>query len=143
MDLRPIVDGYSVAPQLTPADMAELASLGVTTVICNRPDAEVPPNLSSDAIRTAAEDAGLHYVHNPVIGLGLAPEAIDAQASAIDGASGHVVAYCASGMRSALMWALAMAGRRPVTEILAIVGDAGYRMDHLAGQIEGIGKVRR
>jgi uncharacterized protein (TIGR01244 family) len=43
MNLKQIVDGYAVTPQLDPADMAALAESGVTTVICNRPDAENPP----------------------------------------------------------------------------------------------------
>jgi uncharacterized protein (TIGR01244 family) len=42
MDLKEIADGYSVTPQLEPGDMAT-GRKGVTTVICNRPDAENPP----------------------------------------------------------------------------------------------------
>jgi uncharacterized protein (TIGR01244 family) len=59
MNLKQIVDGYSVTPQLDPADMARLAAEGVTTVICNRPDAENPPHLQAAAMQAAAEAAGL------------------------------------------------------------------------------------
>ena len=43
MDIRQITPTYFVAPQLDPADMAANAAAGITTVICNRPDEEVPP----------------------------------------------------------------------------------------------------
>lgn len=142
MELREIADNYSVSPQITPSDFADLARLGVHTVICNRPDAEVPPDLQAAAMQTAAERAGIDFVYNPVVGIGMSPSSIDEQADAIAAADGAVLAYCASGMRSALMWALARAGSEPAADILRTVAAAGYRMDHLIGQIEGIGKLR-
>lgn len=143
MDLREITEGYFVSPQITPSDMAALAAQGVTTIICNRPDGEVPPDLQAAAMQAAAEAAGIVFVYNPVVGIGMSPSAIDEQADAIEGSEGNVLAYCASGMRSALMWTLSLAGTRPAEELLAVVGAAGYRMDHLVGQIEGIGKARQ
>ena len=142
MDLREIVENYAVSPQITPSDMPALAAAGVTTVICNRPDGEVPPDLQAAAIQAAAEAVGIAFVYNPVVGIGMSPNSIDEQADAIATSEGPVVAYCASGMRSALMWALARAGQEPAEDILRTVADAGYRMDHLIGQIEGIGKLR-
>jgi len=143
MDLREIVEGYAVSPQITPADFALLSASGVHTVICNRPDAEVPPDLQAATMQEAAEAAGVAFVYNPVVGIGMSTDSIDEQADAIEGAEGPVVAYCASGMRSALMWAFARAGDEPAEEILHTVAEAGYRMDHLIGQIEGIGKIRK
>ena len=142
MELSEIVEGYSVSPQITPSDFAALAEQGVHTVICNRPDAEVPPDLQAARMQEAAEAAGIAFVYNPVVGIGMSPASIDEQSDAIAAADGTVVAYCASGMRSALMWALARAGTEPAEDILHTVAQAGYRMDHLIGQIEGIGKLR-
>ncbi|MEM9319579.1 MAG: TIGR01244 family sulfur transferase [Pseudomonadota bacterium] len=143
MDHRALTDRYAVAPQLQPEEMVKLAEAGVTVVICNRPDSEVPPELQAAALQEAAEAAGLQFVYNPVVGFGMSHEAIDEQADAIEQAEGQVVAYCASGMRSALIWALSASGQIPTDEILATVSKAGYPMDHLFGQIEGIGKMRR
>lgn len=138
LDLRPLGGGYSVSPQLTPADMADLAAAGVTDVICNRPDGEVPPDLQEAALREAAEAAGMRFTYNPVVGMGLAPDAITVQRDAMGPEGTQVVAYCASGMRSALMWALARAGEEPTEDILAQVRQAGFQIDHLAGQIDGL-----
>lgn len=143
MDLRPLTAQYAVAAQLTPEDLADLAEAGVKTIICNRPDAENPPELQAAAIQEAVEAAGMAFVFNPVIGTGMSGASIEEQADAIDGSEGNVVAYCASGMRSALMWSFAMAGRMPTDEILQTVRGAGFSLDHLHGQLEGIGAARQ
>lgn len=138
MDLRQITDTYSVAPQLEPADMAELAAQGVTTVICNRPDAENPPPLQAAAMQAAAEAAGLSFVFNPVVGGQLTLDTVEEQADAIDAAGGPVVAYCASGNRSTIVWALGQAGRMPTDEIIARGEAQGYQMEWLRPQIEAL-----
>ena len=142
MDLRPLDDTTSAAPQLDPSDMAALAAEGVTTVICNRPDAEVPPSHQAAAMQQAAEAAGLAFAFNPVAMPSLTMETVEEQAEAIDGAEGKVVAYCASGTRSAVLWALAMAGRRPTDDILAATAGAGYPLDNLRPQIDALAANR-
>ena len=66
MDLRPLDETTSVAPMLEPSDMAAMAREGITTVICNRPDAEVPPSHRAAAMQSAAEAVGLAFVFKPV-----------------------------------------------------------------------------
>lgn len=59
MDIRELEPGHAVSPQIEPSDLARVAEAGFVTVICNRPDAENPPERQSDAMRAAAEAAGL------------------------------------------------------------------------------------
>jgi len=138
MDLRPITDSYTVAPQLEPSDMAALAAAGVTTVICNRPDGENPPPLQAAAMQAAAEAAGLAFVFNPVVGGQLTMDNVEEQRDAIDAAEGPVVAYCASGNRSTIVWALGMAGEMPTDEIIARGETWGYQLDWLRPQLEAL-----
>jgi uncharacterized protein (TIGR01244 family) len=140
MDLRAITDSYSVAPQLEPADMATLAASGVTTVICNRPDGENPAPLQAAAMQAAAEAAGLAFVYNPVVGGQLTMDNVDEQRDAIDGAEGPVVAYCASGNRSTVVWALGMAGSLPTDDIIARGEKWGYQLQWLRPQIDALAK---
>lgn len=128
MDIRPIAEGYDVSPQIAPEDAAELAAKGYTTVICNRPDAEVPHELAADVIRIAVEAAGMTFVANPMAGGGLTMAHIDTQRAAIDAARGPVLAYCASGNRSTILWALANAGRRPTDELAQAGAAYGYQV---------------
>ncbi|MEO1239498.1 MAG: sulfur transferase domain-containing protein, partial [Pseudomonadota bacterium] len=67
MTRQQITPKYSVSGQILPGDMAVFAQAGITTVINNRPDHEVPPELSSSALRAAAVDAGVTFVDNPVV----------------------------------------------------------------------------
>ncbi|MFW5655252.1 MAG: TIGR01244 family sulfur transferase [Roseicyclus sp.] len=136
MDLRQIADGYAVTPQIEPGDMAELAQAGVTTVICNRPDAENPPALQAAAMQEAAEAAGIAFVFNPVTSGMLTEANVEEQAEAIAASEGPVVAYCASGNRSTVVWALGVADRMSPEEILARAASGGYDLNWLRPQLE-------
>ncbi len=143
MDLRPLDDTLSVTPQLDPADLPGLAASGVGTIICNRPDAENPPDRQAAAMQAATEAAGMAFVFNPVTMQQLTMQAVEEQADAVDGAAeGGVVAYCASGTRSTILWALAMAGRMPVDEILAATGRAGFPLDGMRQQILSLERAK-
>ena len=138
MDLRQIVDDYAVAAQLDPEDMARLAEHGVTTVICNRPDSENPPPLQAAAMQEAAEAAGLSFVFNPVTGGMLTEANVEEQSDAIASSDGPVVAYCASGNRSTIVWALGVAGDVPVDDILARASAGGYDLAWLRPRLLAI-----
>lgn len=128
MDIRPLTPDYAVSPQIEPADVAEIAAAGFMTVICNRPDGEVPPDLRAAALRAAADKAGLHFVENPMLPGTLDPETLRAQAEAMASATGPVLAYCASGNRSAILWSLVRAPELGADGVLAATQAAGY--DH-------------
>lgn len=136
IDIRPLSDGYSVAPQITPEDVPALREAGFTTVICNRPDPEVSPELRADAMRAAVEAAGLTFVLNPVVGGAITMDNVVAQGAALDSADGPVLAYCASGNRSSVVWALSQAGRRPVDELIAIPARYGYALEPFRPALE-------
>ena len=136
MDLRQITDGYSVTPQITPEDVAVLAEQGVKTLICNRPDMENPPELQAAAIQAAAEAAGIAYVFNPFTAPTLTQDHIDEQADAIAGSEGPIVAYCASGNRSTVVWAFGAAGTVPVDQIIEIATGHGYQFEPLRPALE-------
>jgi uncharacterized protein (TIGR01244 family) len=138
MDIRPLTPDYAVSPQITPQDLAAIKAAGYTTVIDNRPDAEIPGALHMEAMKAAAEALGLVFVANPVIGGALTMDNVTAQRAAIDAASGPVLAYCASGNRSSIVWALAMAGRRPADELISLPARFGYQLEGLRGQIEAL-----
>lgn len=138
MDLRRITADYAVAPQIDPSDMALLAAEGFTTVICNRPDDEVAPELQMAAMRAAATAAGLRFVDNPVVNGGLTIEMVEGQARAIEEAKGQVFAYCRSGTRSTIVWALSQAGNLPTDDMISAAAQAGYDLTGMRGQIEAL-----
>lgn len=138
MDIRQITPAYSVTPQIEPTDLPAIAAAGFTTVICNRPDDEVPVELQADTLRIATEAAGLRFVLNPLSHGNLTHEILDIQAAAITSSSGPVLGYCASGNRCTIIWSLANAGKLPTDEIIASGEKAGYQTAGLRPQIESL-----
>jgi len=141
MDLRAITPEYAVSPQIEIGDLPAIKAAGYVMVIDNRPDGEIPPHVHTEAMRAAAEALGLVFVANPVIGGALTMDNVTAQAEAITRATGPVLAYCASGNRSSIVWALAHAGKRPVDELIGLPALHGYQLDFLRPQIEALSKV--
>ncbi|RYI14458.1 MAG: TIGR01244 family phosphatase [Acetobacteraceae bacterium] len=140
MDIRAITPDYAVSPQIDPGDLAAIKAAGYVTVIDNRPDGEIPAHLHTAVMREAAEALGLTFVANPIIGGALTMDNVAAQSAAIAASSGPVFAYCASGNRSSIVWALANAGKRPVDELVGLPARFGYQLDHLRPQIEALAK---
>ncbi|WFE74859.1 TIGR01244 family sulfur transferase [Roseinatronobacter sp. S2] len=140
MDIRHLTDSYAVSPQITPEDVATLAEAGFTTIICNRPDGEIPPEVQADAIGQAVEGAGLRFVVNPVIGGAITMENVTAQGAALTDSTGPVLAYCASGNRSSIVWALSQAGQRPTDELIAIPAKYGYALEPFRPTLEQLAK---
>jgi len=138
MDLRRLSETYMITVQLEPGDMAGLAADGVRMVICNRPDAENPASLQASAMQQAAEAAGLGFVYNPVNGAAMTMDNVEEQAAALDAADGPIAAYCASGMRSAVMWAFAQAGRIETDAIIAAGDAAGVSLSGMRAQIDAM-----
>ena len=138
MDIRPLTETYAVSPQIEPGDLAAIKAAGFTTVIDNRPDGEIAPEWHTDTMRAAAEALGLTFIANPVIGGALTMENVTAQGAAIAEASGPVLAYCASGNRSSVVWALSQAGTMPVEDLVGLPARHGYQLAHLAPQIEAL-----
>ena len=107
--IRRIDDRISVAPQIQPEDVAEIAAAGFTAIVNNRPDDEDAGQPAGAAIRAASEAAGLSYSEIPVTQAGFSHPQIDAMAAALAASPGPVLAYCRSGTRSCNLWALAAA----------------------------------
>jgi len=140
MDIRAITPDYAVSPQIEPGDLPAIKAAGYVTVIDNRPDGEIPPHLHMSAMRAAAEALGLTFVANPVVGGALTMDNVTAQGAAIAASSGPVFAYCASGNRSSIVWALSQAGKRPADELIGLPARFGYQLEHLRPQIEALSR---
>ncbi|MGC5798823.1 TIGR01244 family sulfur transferase [Sphingomonas sp. NFX23] len=141
--IRQINESISVAPQIAVEQVAEIAAAGFKTIVNNRPDDEDAGQPSGDAIRAAAETAGLKYVSIPVTHAGFSHPQIDAMTEALTDSDGPVLAYCRSGTRSCNLWALAAAkaGRNP-NLLLAQAEDAGYDLRGIRPMLDALAGPR-
>lgn len=138
MDIRAITPTYAVSPQITLEDLSAIKAAGYSTVINNRPDGEIPPHLQHQQMQSAAQALGLTYVQNAVIGGAMTEANVHKQAAAIAASKGPVFAYCASGNRSSVVWALAHAGKLPTDDLINLPGRFGYQLEGLRGQIDAL-----
>ena len=107
--IRPLDDKTLISGQIAPQDMAELQRHGVTMIVNNRPDCEDDGQPAGAEIEAAAQEAGIAYRHVP-IRRGIGPADVDAMQDAIrECGDGKMLAFCRSGNRSALAWAVARA----------------------------------
>ncbi|MGI9369902.1 MAG: TIGR01244 family sulfur transferase [Ruegeria sp.] len=136
MEIRPITPRYAVSPQITVEDVPAIAAAGFAKVICNRPDAEVPPDMQSDTIGAAVRAAGMEYEVLELTHRTMTPENIEKQRQMADNCNGPVLAYCASGTRCSVVWAFGQSDRMSADEILNTTGKAGYRLDNLRPALE-------
>ncbi|MBY6065917.1 TIGR01244 family phosphatase [Leisingera aquaemixtae] len=138
MDARVITPRYSVSPQISAEDLPAIADAGYKTVICNRPDEEVPPSHQAEAIRAAAEAAGLRFELLPLTHQTMTPDNVARQRELYEGCEGPVLAYCASGTRCSVVWALSQAGDMAADDILKKTEAAGYQLDGLRPALESL-----
>jgi len=133
-DFRQVTADFFVSPQISAADIEAAAAMGVTLVINNRPDDEVPGQPTSAQIEAAARAAGMDYLHVPVRG-GPTAEQVETNREAIENADGPVLAFCRSGTRSINTWSLgqALSGARSRKELLSLGAAAGYDLSAVLG----------
>ena len=124
LDESTLIDG-----QIAPADIAALKAEGVTMIVNNRPDGEDVGQPTSAEIEQAARNAGLDYRHVP-IARGMGPSDVEAMRTAIHAAGdGKMFAYCRTGNRSALAWAVAKSEDGTTrAELERCVGEAGFNL---------------
>ncbi len=131
MEIRPITPRYAVSPQITVEDVPAIAEAGFVKVICNRPNAEVPEIMQSDAIGDAVRAAGLEYEVLELTHQTITPENVARQRDMAENCSGPVLAYCASGTRCSVVWALGQCDQMSTDEILTATTNAGYQLEQL------------
>ncbi|WP_026987314.1 bifunctional protein tyrosine phosphatase family protein/NAD(P)/FAD-dependent oxidoreductase [Fodinicurvata fenggangensis] len=141
MNIRKIDDSLAVSPQIAVDDLPKLAAEGYRAVICNRPDGEGGDQPSFEEIERAARENGMEARYLPVDSGLVRDENADDFAEAMRTLPGPVLAYCRSGTRSATLWALSEAKRRPLPEILGKTKTAGYDMSGVARRVANGGKT--
>jgi uncharacterized protein (TIGR01244 family) len=131
--IRQLDDTTLVGGQVAPDDVPGLKAQGVTMLVNNRPDNEDPDQPLSTDIEAAAQAAGLEYRHIP-IRYGIGPSDVEAMRKAMHATGdGKLLAFCRSGNRSTLAWAVARAedGAEP-EELHRLANEAGFNLGPVA-----------
>ncbi|MGV6840297.1 MAG: TIGR01244 family sulfur transferase [Planktomarina sp.] len=141
MDVKKINNALSVAPQIAISDVAAAAKAGFRAIMVNRPDGEGADQPNFAEIDAAAKEAGIEARYVPVVSGKIADSDVSNFDTAMTELPGPVLAYCRTGTRSATLWSLSQAGKRPMSEILAATQAVGYDMNGVARRLANAGKV--
>ena len=125
MPIFKLSESLSVAAQITPQDVPNIAAQGFTTVVCNRPDGEVADQASMDEIETACNAAGLLFVRYPVNAMNFPGADLDGLGELFDDPSQSVLAYCRTGTRCANLW-VATRSDEDTPEAIKVARDIGF-----------------
>lgn len=126
-DFRKLSENVMTSPQLTLDDLAAARDEGVSLIVNNRPEGEAEDQTPGPAIEAAARAAGLTYVAIPIGRDGFGATQVRAMGDALAGAEGKVLAYCRTGTRSTLLWALARSAAGDDPDAIALAAaSAGY-----------------
>lgn len=135
---RKIDEKTFASPQIGEAEVAYAKALGIALIVNNRPEGESDDQTPGADIEAAARAAGIDYVAIPVSHAGFSMPQVEAMQQALASAGDKpVLAYCRSGTRSTLLWALAQArsGASP-DEIASKAAGAGYDISPIRATVD-------
>tara|TARA_B100000989_G_C19433342_1_gene424039 strand:- start:54 stop:452 length:399 start_codon:yes stop_codon:yes gene_type:complete len=110
MPIFQLTESLSVAAQITPQDIPNLAAQDFTVVVCNRPDAEMPGQATMDEIEAACNATDLLFVRYPVDAMNFPGPDIEGLGALFDDPGQSVLAYCRTGTRCANLWVTSQTG---------------------------------
>lgn len=119
----------SVLAQPDVGQIAALAEAGFRSIIGNRPDGEAAGQPAWAVLETAAKEHGMEAVHIPVVASAISDADIAAFRSALGTLPKPIAAFCQSGRRSALLWALANPSGLSADERIQIAANGGYDLE--------------
>lgn len=136
MDLRKLTDDFTVSPQIDAAHMTDIAQAGFKSVLCNRPNGEEPGQPDFEAIAEMAEAEGLSVRSVPIVSGMITPDSLEDFRKALDEMPKPILAYCRSGTRCTMLWAIAQHGTMDDAEIMRRAGEAGYDVSGLLRSLQ-------
>ena len=132
MKIKKISDQLSVADQIIPKDVLQIIKAGFKSIVCNRPDDEVPGQPAFKEIEQAAIKANLPIRYLPAVSGAVTPELGQAFGQLMEELPQPVLAYCRSGMRCTTLWALSNAKKMDRATIVQTAANAGYDISSIS-----------
>ncbi len=135
MEIRQITPFISVADQINEQDIATLVSSGFRTVINNRPDGEAADQAAANVLEAEARRQGLAYHFLPVVPGSITDENVGMMRELLASVQGPVLAFCRTGTRCTMLWALSESSHLTSEAIIAAAADAGYDLRELSERL--------
>lgn len=129
MKLAILTPNLTALPQPSVKEIGELADRGYRSVIGNRPDGEAPDQPAWKELKAEALARGMEAVHIPVVASKIGERDVRAFREALERLPKPIAAFCRTGTRSTLLWALANEASLTVEERVRIAAKEGYDLE--------------
>ena len=136
---KQITPALAVSPQITEQDIELAAASGIKTIISNRPDGEEPRQPDAATIEAVAARHGINFVHIPVVVGSISDADVAKMDAALTNMDRPTLAFCRSGGRAAMMWALTQSGRIEPSVLLKTAEAAGFNIASIAPRLRPVG----
>lgn len=136
MNIKQLSSDFSVTPQIEVAEIADLAARGFKSIIGNRPEGEAPDQPAWSSLVAEAERLGMSARQIPVAPGQIGPDAVTSFAEALRDLPMPVAAFCRTGTRSAMLWALVNPDSLTVDERIAVTDAQGFDLTPLRNRME-------
>lgn len=133
IEIRELEDGVWVSGQVGVDDLTSLAEAGFSILVNHRPDHEDADQPTAAALGDSACALGMRVINAPVNGWPV-PSAIETTATALAALpeGTRALLFCRSGMRSAVVWALARRAQgASADDLRKAAADAGYDLSRV------------
>lgn len=136
MIVKPFSRHLSVMPQIQSTDIADLAARGFKSIIGNRPEGEAPDQPAWSSLIAEAERHGMSARQIAVVPGQNGPGDVNRFAEALRELPTPIAAFCRTGTRSAMLWALVNPDGLNVDERIAVAAAQGYDLAPLRDRLE-------
>ena len=137
MKLAILTPNLSALAQPSAEEIGDLADRGYRSIIGNRPDGEAPDQPTWNDLKAAALARGMEAVHVPVVASQIDETDIRAFREALERLPKPIAAFCRTGTRSTILWALANEARLTADERIKIAAKEGYDLEPFRGLLKG------
>ena len=141
MDVKRISPFLSVSPQIYPAHMEKIAALGFKTIINNRPDKEADDQPLAQELSAEAAKNGVVFINQPVIPGHVTRQDAENFATELKQVQGPVLAFCRTGTRCTMLWAMSEARHMDADVILNFAASMGYDLKAHRATFKYIGEL--
>lgn len=126
MQFRPLTAKYHVSGPLTLDLIPLLADQGFAKIICNLPDGEIDGQPDHATLSEAVTAYGIDFVYIPVTVTEMTPQLVLHHTKAVIETEGAVLAYCATGRRCSMLWALEFSDKYSQDQIMSKARAIGF-----------------
>lgn len=126
-----LTEHISASPQILMSDIDAVKEAGFKSIISNRPDGEMPGQPLAADLEASLKEQGIEMRYIPMSPGALTLELVEEMTAALDELPKPVLAFCASGTRSTILWCCANAKSLGVDTVLNKAAAAGYNLEQL------------